>query len=109
MEESNIISKNNVWIENNAWMCGNVKYISNDQLDILRVSKVNEWDILFNNLNKFHISKHSCIVLLLFKDIALLPHKNRAKTLMYVFHDNRHMWDIDFIIGWNVNKTLYFI
>ena len=38
--------------ENNTWMCGNMKFISSVDQDLSRVSKANEWDILFNTRNK---------------------------------------------------------
>ena len=49
-------------------MCGKMKFISSVDKDIPQVSKANaEWDNLqvFNTRNKFHISKHPCIILLI--------------------------------------------
>ena len=38
-------------------MCGNMKFISSVDQDISRVSKANEWDILFNTRNNFIFPK----------------------------------------------------
>ena len=46
-----------IYTENNTWMCGDMKFISSVDQDISRVSKANDWDILFNTRNIFHISK----------------------------------------------------
>ena len=43
-----------------------MEFISSVDQDISRASEANEWDILFNTRNKFHISKHPCILFCLF-------------------------------------------
>ena len=43
-------------------------------------------------------------LLLVFFNLVLLPHKNRAVN-SNPFHDNRYMWD--FISGGNINQTLF--
>ena len=61
----------------NTRMCGNMKFIFSVDQDISQVSKANEWDILFNTRNKFHISKHPCILLFIIEYINCnLPHKH---------------------------------
>ena len=77
----------NCYIENNTWVCGNMEYISSVDQDMSRVSKVNEWDILSNTKNKFHIYKF--IVLFIIYKLAPLPTSINTNA----FHDNRHMWD----------------
>jgi hypothetical protein len=50
-------------IENNTWVCGNTRFILSIENDISQVSTANEWDIMFNTINKSGISKHPCIFL----------------------------------------------
>ena len=70
----------------------NMKFISSVDQDISRVSKANEWDILFNTGNNFIFPNIHVLFCLLYKKVVLLPHKNRA-VYSNAFHDSRHMWD----------------
>ena len=64
--------------------------ISSVNQDISRVSVENEWDILVNTRNEFHISKHPCLFCLLCKILPYIPCKNSVKPQCLV-NDNRHM------------------
>ena len=65
-----------------------MKFISSVDQDIsARVSKANEWDILFNTKNNFIFPSIHVLFCLLYKKIILLPHKNRAEN-SNAFHDN---------------------
>ena len=54
-----------------------MKFISNVDQDISRVSKASELvDILFNTRNKFYISAHPCLILfIVYIKIAYCPTK----------------------------------
>ena len=71
-------------------MCGNMKFISIVYHDISRVSKANEWYILFNTRNNFTFPNIHVLFCLLYKKIVQLPHQNRA-VYSNAFHDNRSM------------------
>ena len=82
-----------------------------------RLSKANEWDILFNTRNNFIFLSIHVLSYLFYKTILLLPHTNRAVN-SNAFHDidtseiimNNHTCEIiDFINGAKINKLLYFI
>ena len=67
-------------------MCENMKFISSVDQDILRVSKANEWDILFHTRDKFGISKHPCIVLFIISTRnyyrkEVLPERDRLEKI----------------------------
>ena len=72
-------------------MCGNMKLILSVDQDISRVTKVDECYILFNTRNEFHISKHDVLFCLLYKNIPILTHKNRAVWILPQFRVIGHM------------------
>ena len=67
-------------------VCGNMKFTWSVDQDISRVSKVNEWDTLFNTSNNSIFPNIHVLFCLLYKKIVLLPHKNRAVN-SNAFHD----------------------
>ena len=70
-----------------ALLCWKFKFILSVDQGISQVSNANERDILFNARNKFHISKHPCIVLFIII-IKKMPYKNRA-VYSNVFYDGK--------------------
>ena len=60
------------YMENNTWMCG---LIWNLFRTISRVSKANEWDILFNTRNNFIFPSVRVLFCLLYKKLSYCPSK----------------------------------
>ena len=65
-----------IYVENNTWICGNMKFISSVDQDISRVSKTNEWDILFNTRNNLIFPNIHVLFCLLYKTYSpIAPQK----------------------------------
>ena len=86
-------------------VCGNMKLISSVHQDISRVSKANEWYILFNTRNNFIFPNMPCIINCIVLFIMHFMIMNTCEIIM-----NNHTCEIiDFISCRKINKpVLYF-